>query len=417
MKKIGILIFCLMLVLGMTITVSAETTATMSGIPSSLAKDETATVTVSLSGTPTMTSAFVQIQLGEGLSLVSGQWLKSGTMADFKASNNHGVLALGGAGTLDGDVLQFVIKGVDASTAQSVDVNFTFKNGSTEVGRATVSDTIKGEDQASTIVKEWGMTLNDEIVVKFNMIITPEIQADAGAYVEVQVGTRTTKVPVSQVSGPFQVSVHATQMADTITLCIVDGTGARSDSDSFTVRQYCDTILGDEQYTEYHDLVKEMLNYGSAAQKYFGHNTGTLAGEGITDAGQQPVPTTGGEYTLNDQINGLDCKGASLVYRDRIALRYYFNGSLTGCTFAVNGVPSDLQVNANENYVEVGGILPQDLDRQVILTVTDAQGNELNITYCPMNYIVRMSQKGQNGTKELVKALYNYHLAAKAHSK
>jgi hypothetical protein len=32
-----------------------------------------------------------------------------------------------------------------------------------------------------------------------------------------------------------------------------------------------------------------------------------------------------------------------------------------------------------------------------------------------MDYIVRMSQKGSDTTKALVKALYNYHLVAKAY--
>ena len=59
-------------------------------------------------------------------------------------------------------------------------------------------------------------------------------------------------------------------------------------------------------------------------------------------------------------------------------------------------------------------ILPQNLDQQITLTVTDADGNALSVTYGPMNYIVRMSTKGSEELKVLLKALYNYHLAAKA---
>ena len=267
----------------------------------------------------------------------------------------------------------------------------------------------------STIVESWGLTLKDEVVVKFKMTFTPEILADEAAYVEVKVGSTTMNVPVSQVTGPIQVPVMASQMTEKITLCIVDGNGVSSEADSFTVRQYCETILGDERFAEYHELVKEMLNYGSAAQLYFNKNTDDLAGQGITDVGLEDVPTTGGEYALEDQIEELECYGATLVHRDKIGLRYYFNGDLTGCAFAVNGVATELQVGTG-NYVEVADILPQDLDKQVTLTVTDAQGNAINVTYCPMNYIVRMNQKGNSATRALVKALYNYHLAAKAYS-
>ena len=38
----------------------------------------------------------------------------------------------------------------------------------------------------------------------------------------------------------------------------------------------------------------------------------------------------------------------------------------------------------------------------------------LSVSYSPMNYIVRMNAKGSDSLKALLKALYNYHLAAKA---
>ena len=59
--------------------------------------------------------------------------------------------------------------------------------------------------------------------------------------------------------------------------------------------------------------------------------------------------------------------------------------------------------------------MPQDMDQAITLTVTDAQGNILKVNYSPIDYIVRMNQKGSDTMKNLVKALYNYHLAAKAY--
>ena len=53
--------------------------------------------------------------------------------------------------------------------------------------------------------------------------------------------------------------------------------------------------------------------------------------------------------------------------------------------------------------------------QQINLIVTDASGNTLTVTYGPMNYIVRMNEKGSDALKTLLKALYNYHLAAKAY--
>ena len=136
--------------------------------------------------------------------------------------------------------------------------------------------------------------------------------------------------------------------------------------------------------------------------------------EGILDAGQVAVPEITYDTGIHDKIDDLKCTGATLVYRDKIALRYYFEGSLEGYTFSATGAAGTPVVNAAGGYVEIADILPQDLDVEVKLEVTDAQGNLLQVAYSPMNYIVRMSKRGSVATQLLVKALYNYHLAAKA---
>ena len=66
------------------------------------------------------------------------------------------------------------------------------------------------------------------------------------------------------------------------------------------------------------------------------------------------------------------------------------------------------------NYIEIADILPQNLDQQITVTIVSAEGNTMIVTYSPMNYIVRMNEKGNSALRALVKALYNYHLAAKA---
>ena len=87
---------------------------------------------------------------------------------------------------------------------------------------------------------------------------------------------------------------------------------------------------------------------------------------------------------------------------------------VTGCTFTANGNTYTPVAKDGMHYVEIADILPQNLDQQITLTVTDANGNTLTAAYSPMNYIVRMNEKGSDTLKALVKALYNYHLAAKA---
>ena len=59
-------------------------------------------------------------------------------------------------------------------------------------------------------------------------------------------------------------------------------------------------------------------------------------------------------------------------------------------------------------YVEIADINPQDLDNAITVAVNET----LTVSYSPMNYIVRMSTKGSENLQALMKALYNYHLAA-----
>ena len=101
---------------------------------------------------------------------------------------------------------------------------------------------------------------------------------------------------------------------------------------------------------------------------------------------------------------------------DRIAVRYYFSfeGQINNIEFTANGQAYSPQLKDGLYYIELYDILPQDLDQQITMTVTDASGNTLTVTYGPMNYIVRMNEKGSDTLKALVKALYNYHLATKA---
>ena len=119
------------------------------------------------------------------------------------------------------------------------------------------------------------------------------------------------------------------------------------------------------------------------------------------------------DLSVSGKISDVSFYGASLVYRDRIAVRYYFTGDVTGCTFTANGNTYTPVAKDGMYYIEIADILPQNLDQQITMTATDADGNALKVTYGPMNYFVRMNEKGSADLQNLLKALYNYHLAAK----
>lgn len=265
-------------------------------------------------------------------------------------------------------------------------------------------------------VDSWNLSLHGDIRVNFLLNL-----ASTAATVEITVDGEPFLFNASDLSKEDKlykatVGVAATQMTQPITVKILEGEETMF-TETYTVRQYCDTILADESYSRYHILIKEMLNYGGAAQVYFDYDAENPANDGITDVAATEIPETAEKMVINDKVSNVNFYGASLVYRDRIAVRFYFTGDITGCTFTdANGNAYSATAKSDKYYIEIANILPQDLAQMITLTVTDAGGNALTVTYSPMNYIVRMSTKDSDNLKVLLKALYNYHLAAKTYS-
>lgn len=269
-------------------------------------------------------------------------------------------------------------------------------------------------------VSRWNVALADDLLVNFHLTITESIEKTAK--VRIYVGENAYTFSVSELEktedGLYiaQVSAAAAQMNDLIYVSVINN-GSFNETAVYTIRQYADTILADESHSRYHTLVREMLSYGAAAQVYFDYEADNLANSGITGTGTAEIPdTVDHEVTLTGKANGVTFYGASLIFRDRISVRYYFEfvGAIKDCAFAANGKTYAPQLKDGLYYIEIEDILPQDLDKQITLTVTDAQGNILAVSYGPMNYMIRMSEKGSAELKNLLKALYNYHLAAKA---
>lgn len=269
-------------------------------------------------------------------------------------------------------------------------------------------------------VSKWNVALADDLLVNYYLSISESIENTAK--VRIVVGEEVYTFRVSQLKktedGLYiaRVSAAAAQMNDFIYVTVINS-GSTGQTFSYTIRQYADTILADETHSAYHALVKEMLNYGAAAQVYFDYEADNLVNAGITGTGNVEIPDSVDDtLSVEGKANGISFYGASLIFRDKIAVRYYFGfeGQINNMTFTVNDQQYAPQLKDGLYYIEIADILPQNLDQQIALTVTDANGNILTVTYGPMNYIVRMNIKGSEPLKNLLKALYNYHLASKA---
>ena len=266
-----------------------------------------------------------------------------------------------------------------------------------------------------SLIKEWNLTLTDDIRANFFLNI-PKSDASTSK-VKVTVGDNDTVYNISQMGknsrGYYEISVGmaAAQMTEPITLSY-SNTGEDDVTKNYTVRQYAYALLAEKAYSQYYTLVKEMLNYGAAAQLYFDTNTEKLANDGIIGTGTRDIPITTQEgMNISGNVSGVQFYGSTLVFEERIAARFYFNIS-DSCTFRINKEPVNPQKKDGLYMIELSDIYPQDLDEYISVDVSNSKGQVLTVTYSPLNYVGRMGEKGSETLRELLKALYNYHLAA-----
>ncbi len=258
------------------------------------------------------------------------------------------------------------------------------------------------------VLEGWSITLGDDIGVKFYLNST---DYTVSATVNGAAVTPTISEKVATVN------VAAAQMNDTIVLTVKNGEETVH-TDEYSVRMYADTILNGSYDAEVKEMVLQMLHYGAAAQTYFGHNIGNLANAGYEDTFVEGVipEAAATEMSISDDLNGLSFYGASLVFKSKIAIRYYFTGTgdIVSYTFTAGGNTYSPVQKDSLYYVEVPGINPDAYDTAVEMTVSNDSG-ELTVSYSPMNYIIRMYEKGSEELKPLLKALCAYYEAAKAY--
>ena len=254
----------------------------------------------------------------------------------------------------------------------------------------------------TTPVTKWNVTLGENIGVRFVLGLTGSETVTAA------VNGAPVDAPV--VDGVLCLNLPATQMADEIVISI-DGEALAK---TYSVRGYAEEILNGNHPEATKNLVKYMLAYGSAAQTYFGYNTENLADSGITVEAKTPTGETTVDYS--GRVSGIACYGASLLHRNKTAVRFYFTGSAENLTFTVNGVVCEPVAKDDMYYVELAGINPQELANDVTVVVSDGT-DSLTVHYSPMDYIVRMYEKETSSpqTKALVQALYGYYEAAIAY--
>ena len=277
------------------------------------------------------------------------------------------------------------------------------------IGTVESAPQVDAPTDINTAVTGWNVVLGDRIGVNLSAKLryTDTVKCYIG---ENEIDSTTT---FSNGIHKISAYVAAAQMADPITVKI----NGEALTKTYCVRSYADYILNGDYSDNIKSLVKAMLNYGAASQTYFAHNTDTLANDGIAVA-LPAIPTESNGVEVEGGIDGVRFYGASLVHKEKLAVRYYFTAkNVEGITFCTAEKSYTAIEKDGKYYVEIGGINPQDMDENITLTVSDGT-NTLFVAYAPVDYIVRMYHKADvaQTTKALVQALYGYYLAAEIYT-
>ena len=275
-------------------------------------------------------------------------------------------------------------------------------------------------EEASTRIESRQLALGDDLTMHFYASVSDTHKTDGVMDISVD-GTAAVQYTVSKMTAQedgtydFYVDLGAAQITDSIVLTLTSG-GETVLNETYTVLDYLKTLLEGSYTSQTKALVRELLNYGAKAQLYFGHNTGSLANAGNEIETEAVISSEAPAVSVSGKVDGIRFYGASMVFASKTAMKFYFNApnGSEGYTVKVNDASGSF-VNANGySCVTVTGINPQDMDKDIVVSVSNGT-DSLNVTYSPMDYIVRMYNKSTTSAelKALLVAANGYFEAAK----
>ena len=287
------------------------------------------------------------------------------------------------------------------------------------------------EEQITDITDLAGYTLSLEgdIGVKFYVAMKNELIASPNAQMVFTVpeGNKTTTqiVKVSDVVGkvtpmeiegvsyyPFKCTVSAKEMASVIKAQMMSDDVA-GDVYEFTVKGYADYLLANPgkfpEFENAQDLVKAMLNYGAAAQVYFGvEGTGPANSSLSTDDKNLSNVDVPYSAEANYLPAGVTFAGASLGTKTKMTLTLYFTGA-ENATFKYGGEEIEPEIIGGYQVIRINDLYANNISGGYTVFVDGGY-----ITYSPLNYCYKVDNGASYSPvlKNLCKAIYQYAVKA-----
>lgn len=251
--------------------------------------------------------------------------------------------------------------------------------------------------------------------------------------------SKVTPIPAGQENaGCYKLTagVAAKEMTDLITATVCYGS-TEITTDTYSVKAYCDTILGDTTDTysaPLKNLVQFMLIYGAKAQAEFNYKTNDLAD---ADLGTYPLDAvdiaTLGSYGSDADLSqfGLDFTSSCLVLQSKTSHKLFFtatDASVRNDLTITCGSQTLEPVATNDGfYVVIQNMAAKNVLKNYTVTFTHKDGTFAKLTVNAGAYIklvlddtytnaqLNLTEDQRNTLKNTVTALYWYSKAAEAY--
>ncbi|MBR2524735.1 MAG: InlB B-repeat-containing protein [Clostridiales bacterium] len=292
-------------------------------------------------------------------------------------------------------------------------------------------------NEANTL-QGFSASIADDISMNLYMSFSDDVRDSLNAYMLITTPDGSTSrifikdikdSPVTvngQTCYSFSCPVSAKDMSKKMTAQLyVDGYEF-GDEISLSVKDYATYIYDhrdEEGYSDAVPLVIAMLNYGTAAQEYFGVDTNDPAN------GYLDPEDIGGRVVNAEEIDkpfdpvmqidhlpeGTTFYGASLSLKSRTTLSLYFTSDRT-LHFRCASHPIDVSGSDGVWIVRIRNIDPCDLDSYIELQCYTLEESG-TISYCPLTYCYNVLSRIYDNAplRDVCSALYLYHLEAKSY--
>lgn len=248
-------------------------------------------------------------------------------------------------------------------------------------------------------IKSVSISLNGDVALNFY------VKTAVGAKVFFTFEGNKTEATEYTDGGEYRVYSYAVAAKDydkKVTISI----GENEDvSQSISVKDYVDAAKN-----KFDGALKNLVDaldvYCSSAKNYFG---GVAVGEVVAaddDISSYPIEKSG---TLP---SGITLNGISLLLESTVTIRLYMSGNVGGTVFKTDGETATVMpVTDGSYYIEKTNIAAKDLDKGYVFSA----GSDFRLTISVFGYINKAMGTDGDNFDNLLRALYNYGVAANAY--